>query len=150
MSDFDLRNIKLFDNIITIKQDFFNVAHPVGEVYVQFPQQDTPEDLYNHDGIESIWEIQHQYDGAFFRSTSTPSAVYKADNDEQYYTYENNKLIPTTVKSTFSDGPVISTSASGTPIIQDGITYKRYTISNVTRYANAYISKTNGLIKQVA
>lgn len=51
-----------------MKQTAFDAAHPVGDVYVQFPQQSEPTTLYNVDGITSTWE-ELEYNGAFFRSS---------------------------------------------------------------------------------
>lgn len=51
-----------------MKQTAFDAAHPVGDVYVQFPQQAEPTTLYNVNGITSTWE-ELDYNGAFFRSS---------------------------------------------------------------------------------
>lgn len=64
-------SIKDIDNKlnITYKQEIFDIVHPIGEIYVQFPGQDSPENLYNKEGIiSSKWERLEDYGGAFFRS----------------------------------------------------------------------------------
>ena len=48
-------------------QAIFDIVHPVGEVYVQYPQQDPPATIYNKSGITSTWTVI-DYDGAFFRA----------------------------------------------------------------------------------
>ena len=54
---------------ITYKQEILNIVQPIGEIYVQFPGQYSPESLYNKEGIiSSKWKIVKDYDGAFFRS----------------------------------------------------------------------------------
>ena len=58
----------------------FNTAHPIGEVYVQFPQQDDPETLYNKDGITSTWTLI-DYDGAFFRASGGNAAAFLNKTD---------------------------------------------------------------------
>lgn len=52
---------------LTDPQEIFDIIHPVGEVYVQYPQQDPPATLYNKSGITSTWTVIN-YNGAFFRA----------------------------------------------------------------------------------
>jgi hypothetical protein len=52
---------------LTDPQEIFDVIHPVGEVYVQYPQQDPPATIYNKRGITSTWTVIN-YNGAFFRA----------------------------------------------------------------------------------
>ena len=66
----EVRNINLFGNLLSLKQDIFDSVHPIGETYTQYPQQDPPATLYNKNGITSEWE-PISYDGAFFRAEGT-------------------------------------------------------------------------------
>ena len=64
-------NIKDINDKLNIvyKQEIFDIVHPIGEVYVQFPGQIDPKYLYNKEGfISSEWTIVRDYNGAFFRS----------------------------------------------------------------------------------
>lgn len=49
------------------RQSAFDAAHPVGSTYVQFPQQDSPETVFNNNGVISTWQVI-DYGGAFFRA----------------------------------------------------------------------------------
>ena len=145
----EIRNIKLFEEEIrNIKQMAFDAAHPVNETYTQYPQQDDPMTLYNKDGVTSVWEIQAQYSGAFFRSSNAPTSVYKADDEDQYYTQDSvtGGLVPTNVAA--NGGPTISPTPSGTPIVIEGKTYKSYAVTASSRNAADYIIKTNSLVLQ--
>ena len=140
----EIRNIKLFEEEIrNIKQMAFDAAHPVNETYTQYPQQDDPMTLYNKDGVTSVWEIQAQYSGAFFRSSNAPLTVYKADDEEQYYTQDSvtGALVPTNV--TANGGPSVSPTPSGAPIVIEGKTYNQYAVTASSRNAADYIIKTN-------
>ena len=44
----------------------------IGEVYVQYPQQTSPTDLF----VCTKWKLQEQYAGAFFRATGGNAAVF--------------------------------------------------------------------------
>ena len=44
----------------------------IGEVYVQYPQQTSPTDLF----VCTKWKLQEQYTGAFFRATGGNAAVF--------------------------------------------------------------------------
>ena len=44
----------------------------IGEVYVQYPQQTSPTDLF----VCTKWKLQEQYAGAFFRATGGNSAAF--------------------------------------------------------------------------
>ena len=48
-------------------QAVFDVSHPVGETYTQYPEQSDPVSLYNQNGIQSTWTLL-DYGGAFFRA----------------------------------------------------------------------------------
>ena len=147
----EIRNIKLFEEEIrNIKQMAFDAAHPVNETYTQYPQQDDPMTLYNKDGVTSVWEIQSQYSGAFFRSSNAPEAVYKADDEDEYYIQDTvtGALLP--INASASGGPSISPTPSGAPIIIEGKTYQRYPVTASSRNAADYINKTNSLSVQAS
>ncbi|MBC6720989.1 hypothetical protein [Treponema sp. Marseille-Q4130] len=50
----------------------------IGEIYVQYPQQEAPEDLF----ICTKWALQEQYAGAFFRATGGNAAAFINKSDE--------------------------------------------------------------------
>lgn len=140
----EIRNIKLFEEEIrNIKQMAFDAAHPINETYTQYPQQDDPMTLYNKDGVTSVWEIQSQYSGAFFRSSNAPEAVYKADDEDEYYIRDTvtGALLP--INASANGGPSISSTPSGSPIVIEGKEYKRYEVTADSRNAADYINKTN-------
>lgn len=51
-------------------QFVFDAVRPVGSTYVQFPQQEEPNALFNKNGVTSTWAVIN-YDGAFFRAQGT-------------------------------------------------------------------------------
>jgi hypothetical protein len=55
---------------VAYKQEMFDINHPIGELYIQYPSKKDPESLYNIAGvITSTWnDITAEYDGAFFRA----------------------------------------------------------------------------------
>ena len=64
-----------------IKQAAFDAAHPVDEIYIQYPTQKAPADLYNVGGVRSTWEdITSEYDGAFFRAYKSGTSKSFADS----------------------------------------------------------------------
>lgn len=60
---------------IIIAQTAFNAAHPIGEIYTQYPQQYAPATLYNKNGIQSTWQVV-SYSGAFFRAEGGNAAAF--------------------------------------------------------------------------
>lgn len=56
---------------------YFDVIHPVGEVYVQYPQQMSPNDLW---GDYSNW-IELDYSGAFFRADGGSANGFATEED---------------------------------------------------------------------
>ena len=77
-----------------IKQAAFDAAHPVDEIYIQYPTQKAPADLYNVGGVRSTWEdITSEYDGAFFRAYKSGTSKSFADstvNPNQLNTYKQD------------------------------------------------------------
>lgn len=67
----------------TNPQTIFDLIHPIGEVYVQYPSQTAPQTLYNATGIKSTWtDISSQYSGAFFRANGGNSASFGSKQSE--------------------------------------------------------------------
>ena len=56
-------------------QSVFDAVRPVGSTYVQYPQQDDPNALFNKNGVSSTWAVIN-YDGAFFRAQGTGAAPF--------------------------------------------------------------------------
>ena len=56
-------------------QNIFDMFFPKGFIYVQYPQQKSPNALYNGNGITSTWE-EIDYSGAFFRSSGGNAASF--------------------------------------------------------------------------
>lgn len=63
------------DIYANIAQAAFDAAHPVGETYPQYPQQEDPHTLYNKNGIKSTWTVVN-YSGAFFRAQGGNAAAF--------------------------------------------------------------------------
>ena len=71
-----IKNVKLFEDNNNFMQMIFDMCHPIGDIYVQYPQQDTPEEHYNENDIVSSWE-EVDYKGAFFRSNGGYADVFE-------------------------------------------------------------------------
>lgn len=55
----------------------FNQCHPIGEIYVQFPGQKSPAELFGSYGV--VWtDITSEYAGLFFRAAGTVSGTDNA------------------------------------------------------------------------
>ena len=151
-----LENIELFGNSLgvdneSVLQNIFDVIHPVGEIYVQYPQQSSPIELYNNSKIKSVWEEQLQYDSAFFRAnkgTGDGTYIYKVSNETQYYAADINGNPTIPVKAIADNGGTITLSQEGASKIYDGKTYLSYKINGANNSAASYINETNGLSKQ--
>ena len=151
-----LENIELFGNSLgvdneSVLQNIFDVIHPVGEIYVQYPQQSSPIELYNNSKIKSVWEEQLQYDSAFFRAnkgTGDGTYIYKVSNETQYYAADINGNPTIPVKAIADNGGTITLSQEGASKIYDGKTYLSYKINGANNSAAGYINETNGLSKQ--
>ena len=144
----DVKSVRLFNETLNFTQGLFDSVHPIGEIYVQFPQQDDPMTLYNKNGITSVWQEQTQYSGAFFRSSNAPNAIYRADYEIDCYIQDSQtgNLIPINV--TALGGPTISPTPSGESIYVEGKEYKRYVVNAGSRNAGNYIKKTDSLTIQ--
>ena len=84
-------------------QDIFDVSHPVGEVYVQFPQQDAPATLYNQNGITSTW-IELDYGGKFFRASGGNALTFAEASDTLTVQANQNKYHRHTHSHTHAKG----------------------------------------------
>lgn len=56
-------------------QMMFDILHPVGEVYTQYPECEEPNNLYNNDDVQSVW-TELNFDGAFFRADGGNASVF--------------------------------------------------------------------------
>lgn len=78
--------VNLFGDISNIKQILFDTVHPIGETYVQYPQEDDPNTLYKQDAaISCEWIEVVKYNGCFFRSTNAPITFYCREGETDYY-----------------------------------------------------------------
>lgn len=93
---------------VSVSQIAFDAAHPIDEVYTQYPFQKSPEEVYNKNGVHSIWERVKDYDGAFFRAEGGNADEFKEKKDS-----------PTVVKMYPIEAPWI-------------LIYLNYLISNIT------------------
>ena len=70
---------------LSSEQGMFDLCHPIGEVYTQYPWQKSPMELYNkldEEGqtiIESFWNVLKDYDGAFFRAEGGLADPYQEE-----------------------------------------------------------------------
>ena len=64
-----LSNIEIGSSIF---KSLFDIVRPIGDIYVQYPQQANPNELW---GVYSTWSIVN-YDGAFFRAEGTNANAF--------------------------------------------------------------------------
>ena len=64
-----LSNIEIGSSIF---KSLFDIVRPIGDTYVQYPQQANPNELW---GVYSTWSIVN-YDGAFFRAEGTNANAF--------------------------------------------------------------------------
>ena len=64
-----LSNIEIGSSIF---KSLFDIVRPIGDIYVQYPQQSNPNELW---GVYSTWSIVN-YDGAFFRAEGTNANAF--------------------------------------------------------------------------
>ena len=72
-----LEALKIFKNNVENEvenkfKSMFDLIRPIGDTYVQYPQQKSPMDLW---GTFSTWEVIN-YDGAFFRAEGTNANAF--------------------------------------------------------------------------
>ena len=142
----EIRDINLFGDIKRIKQDLFDAVHPIGEIYVQYPQQDDPMTIYNKNGVTSVWEEQLQYNGAFFRSSNAVSTIWGCDDlpDEYFLIDGSNNITPARVVAENGGGVSIGAATGNTRTIDEKV-YKEYSVTGYSTAAAGYINKTNVL-----
>ena len=77
-SDINELNNKLSNIEQTNFKAIFDLVRPIGDTYVQYPQQASPNELW---GAFSTWQVVN-YDGAFFRAEGTNAQAFieKTDN----------------------------------------------------------------------
>lgn len=158
-----LENIELFGNSLgtgtypdgegkSFLQNIFDVIHPVGETYIQYPAQKSPQEIYNKKDannriiIDSVWEEQLQYNSAFFRSEHLlDSYIYKANDETQYYLIDNlNNLTPINIAGN-SGINIAGSPTSGQQKVIGDKTYQAYAVSGVNSSSNNYIEEGNNL-----
>lgn len=76
-SDINELNNKLSSMEQTNFKAIFDLVRPVGDVYVQYPQQANPNELW---GAFSTWQVVN-YDGAFFRAEGTNANAFIEKTD---------------------------------------------------------------------
>lgn len=134
----DINHLQLFEQVSNLKQLFFDAAHPVGEIYVQYPQQKDPNELYKADSdITCEWVEQTQYNGCFFRSTNAPTTFYCREGETEYYR-DVTLTKPINVEG-LGNITVVET-VGGISTCQGDWT---------EGHADDYIDETGGLIKQL-
>ena len=126
-------------DILERAQQLFNIVHPIGEIYIQYPQQKDPETLYNSNGITSTWTLQTQYAGAFFRSSGGNASTFIDENDtltkQGQATAKNGLSISNTLSvGNASSGGTANVTASG------GIDHT-HTLTNGTAKATSTVSQ---------
>lgn len=96
-------------------QALFDLVHPIGEVYVQFPAQLDPQTLYNMNGIQSTW-VKQNYSGAFFRADGGNAEAFQTTlgSAQGQATAKNGLSISNTLSvGSASSGGTANVTASG-------------------------------------
>ena len=76
----------------SIFKTMFDLLRPIGDTYVQYPQQVSPNELW---GNISTWEVVN-YDGAFFRAEGTNAEEFIENGDLKYQEDAMQKIVGTT------------------------------------------------------
>lgn len=87
----DIRQLIVGNDNLNLKQIFFDASHPVDSTYVQYPQQKSPEDVFNKDGVTSTWQVIN-YSGAFFRAEGGNAATFIKETDSLIKQSEGTKV----------------------------------------------------------
>ena len=121
-----IENIELFGVNEKLLQDIFNISIPIGHLYTQYPAQPSPTELYNVNGIKSVWEEQLQYNSAFFRSNKPNTELWTPDNGIHFYK-ESNKDYPVNISG------ITGGRSSGVTYYNqnEGITYTKWSGWNI-------------------
>lgn len=111
------------------KQAIFDIVHPVGEIYVQYPGSKTPEDLYNVSGvITSSWQEQ-SYSGAFFRASGGNASAFITGTTYTQQAgqngYHRHSISHTHALTGTQDGIAATAAASSTVTTSNSIVYQR-------------------------
>lgn len=109
-----------------VAQNIFDIVHPVGEIYVQYPQQDDPNTLYA--GLSTWTEIN--YAGAFFRANGGNADSFKTKTDvltlQSQKTAVNGLSVNTkTITGSFDLKGYASASANNSLSTVDGTVFKK-------------------------
>lgn len=92
--------LTLTDNVeIKDRQAIFDMVHPIGEVYVQYPYTADPMYLYNKNGITSNWRPL-KYNGIFFRA--------EGGNADEFYDHNHEWTPPQTPQLPNITGTVVA------------------------------------------
>lgn len=110
-------------------QDIFDHVHPIGEIYIQYPQQTDPNTLYNNADVTCTWTLQAQYDGAFFRASGTNADTFITAND----------VLTPQSQATAKNGLSLNSKADGTGTADTTTTNGAHTHSH-----NIYCDEANG------
>lgn len=90
-------------------QSIFDIVHPIGEVYTQYPGCKTPSSLYNLNGISSTWSIL-DYGNAFFRASNQFTTL------NRWEVLNNNSIVmdtnPNLVEGQLLYDPVTNTTVT--------------------------------------
>ena len=99
-SDINELNNKLSSMEQTNFKAIFDIVRPVGDTYVQYPQQANPNELW---GTFSTWQVVN-YDGAFFRAEGTNANAFIEKTDNLVKQQEGLPNITGTLGGTSPDG----------------------------------------------
>ena len=121
-------------------QALFDLVHPIGEIYVQYPATDDPNNLYNITGvITSTWTKQ-SYSGAFFRADGGNAGAFQTTlgTAQSDATAKKGLSISSTLSiGNASSGGTANVTASG------GVDHSH----NMAHYHNKGTMKITGSIK---
>ncbi len=78
-----------------LRQLFFDVSHPVGDIFIQYPSigsfvTKTPQQLFNVDGVSSTWE-EVDYGGVFFRANGGLSETFGSQTEPQKDAFQGHE-----------------------------------------------------------
>ena len=108
-SDINELNNKLSSMEQTNFKAIFDLVRPIGDTYVQYPQQASPMDLW---GAFSTWQVVN-YDGAFFRAEGTNANAFIEKTDNLVKQVDQNKAHSHTASG-------MNQNSEGSFLIHDG------------------------------
>ena len=118
-------------------QALFDLVHPIGEIYVQYPATDDPNDLFNVTGVISSTWTKQSYSGAFFRADGGNAGAFQTTlgNAQEDATAKKGLSISNTLGIySASSGGTANTTASG------GVAHT-HTLTNGTATATSTVSR---------